>query len=88
MSADSISHSQARRLVRAELEFLHSSTSISQLTRAERLKRLEMSQSILAKIDERPHDAPLAPKEWAFVRQILEEAGGSVDEDDDEPGAF
>lgn len=79
-SASVISLGQAKLLARAELEFLHSSTSIGQLTRAERLRRLQMSQDILAKLDERPHDATLSPREWAFVRHLLEEAGGSIED--------
>ena len=70
-----ISLSQARQLARAEVAYLNSSTSISQLTRAERMKRLQLAQDILGALDDRPHDATLSPKQWLFVRQLHEEAG-------------
>ena len=82
-----ISLSQARQLARAEVAYLNSSTSVTQLTRADRLKRLQLAQNILEALDDRPHDATLTPKQWLFVRQLHEEAGSpafdaSLDDED------
>ena len=87
--SQSVSLLQARSIADTIITQMCSSIAVHRITRAERMQRLRLAQSIVDKVDADPHAARLSPREWRLVYDTLraqeqEEADLMRDDDQEE----